>query len=77
MCSPHYSHVMVNSSKGSLSAMDSTVARGPGGGFPAALASAAPEPGMWEIMVSRRFGVASGFRYFCGIVFMFLLFVVA
>lgn len=32
--------------------MDAGVARGPGGGFPTALASAAPESGMWEIMVS-------------------------
>ena len=53
MCSPHYTHVMVNSSKGRLGGMDAAVARGPGGGFPTALASAAPESGMWEVMVSR------------------------
>ncbi|CAM9920497.1 unnamed protein product [Ectocarpus sp. 12 AP-2014] len=50
MCSPHYTHVMANSSKGNLGGMDPAVARGPGGGFPTALASAAPESGMWEIM---------------------------
>ena len=52
MCSPHYDHVMVTSSSGSSEPMNSNVVRGPGGGFPTALAEAAPEPGMWEIMVS-------------------------
>ncbi|CAM9806022.1 unnamed protein product [Scytosiphon promiscuus] len=50
MCSPHYSHVMANTSKGNLGGMDPGIARGPGGGFPTALAAAAPEPGMWEVM---------------------------
>lgn len=54
MCSPHYTHVMANSSKGNLGGMDPAVARGPGGGFPTALASAAPESGMWEIMVRGK-----------------------
>ncbi|CAM9460481.1 unnamed protein product [Hapterophycus canaliculatus] len=50
MCSPHYSHVMANTTKGNLGGMDPGIARGPGGGFPTALATAAPEPGMWEVM---------------------------
>ena len=51
MCSPHYSHVMQYSSQGNLGGVDQVIARGPGGGFPTALADTAPEEGMWEIMV--------------------------
>lgn len=52
MCSPHFSHVMMFSSDGKMGGMDPGIARGPGGGFPTALAEAAPESGMWEVMVS-------------------------
>lgn len=51
MCSPHYSHVMKHSSKGDLCSINPGIARGPGGGFPTPLADAAPESGMWDIMV--------------------------
>lgn len=59
MCSPHYSHVMKHSSKGDLGSIDPGIARGPGGGFPTALADAAPESGMWDIMVSLGIQIRS------------------
>lgn len=51
MCSPHYEHVLEH---GAYDGENLGAFRGgPSGGFLTALAAAAPEPGMWEIMVSN------------------------